>query len=1014
MLVRRLITALFTIILVLLPLYSPTFSMGTSMQLNTLTSPDPSISPDYEGKSNSAAAANATAALCSPVHTPTNGNYVPGFVAPGCGPVDTRFHFQLVYGDALIVFHIDGTINGKPANWTCKGQCDVSVHDGGGTVVMGARDPVTGGGFGDAWTLVPTLCIAPNGHKWIYWNQPCPTTTTNSPTPHTPSHHSSPTPTPSPSPASSPFDDGARTIYGVSGSFYDCQHSVTCHGNDLGYDAAAFNLDAGFIRVQQLMPCYHHDKMTHKILDAAWRQSDADVQAALGFSTRQGKYRNLIPVVNFVSQCTLVKGSDKSNVLTPEDWHYALANYAANLKQLLVSMKIKSMSVYFEIGNEMNGSLEKGKYGIYYQSIFYAAATALNSVLIATKKVHYYRILTGAWVAPTGATGVLTLKGSPQSCRLWGRNDYTHKIVQVLGSYPRYAYDLTITQQAIHEAESGKSFPDSVPLPGKYGTVTSNHLGIALHPYGYVTPNHSEWPNFLFREKNGGGRGVGSPCNTLGYVNATWIDAFPGQHLPLVYTEVNYSSNDQLPPNFKIVYHRCPNTPGRVDGYSQCYYLGKNYRDTEYQYKNPCIRGHSGDRSSWSTYCPDNQAQGSYVVDLMSYLNTHLPCPDVRHLCTSNPSDGSNAARTPLRVMWYKGDDDAPEDADIRKRGFLGLYLDGSEFDKSRRVPRGFLQYDKIVSLICPHGARFNLTTTSVAAVFRQLQKRSCLQSFPLHPSLTADLNVSNSRGRNETRLTVQGSGFVTNEPILFQWSCKPSSFSSCTHRYTWKLPCVTTTAPDLNQRAPHGCVTANAPITNSTANTVPGSFKRSFTISGLIPAGQYEITAFGQISGLVASSPTLTQRPFQPPHQASISLDRKIVHLNPQNLTTIHVTGRYFPRNSPVQIFLYDCAPYSHSGCAHAHNRPLTKQGQYKARTGGSFTIPITIPVGTKDGKYSIVVRYKGGSDVASIAGRTSNAAIGSSGEVTVPIDVRSPVSAILSLQPSHGYAGLEHPCAR
>jgi len=76
---------------------------------------------------------------------------------PSCAPLSTTFHIQELYGDLGI--DISG-VNGVHGQ-LCPGECDVKLSDGGGRIVAAGT---SGQGY-----LYPTLCIAPDHSKWIYW-----------------------------------------------------------------------------------------------------------------------------------------------------------------------------------------------------------------------------------------------------------------------------------------------------------------------------------------------------------------------------------------------------------------------------------------------------------------------------------------------------------------------------------------------------------------------------------------------------------------------------------------------------------------------------------------------------------------------------------------------------------------------------------------------------------------------------------------------------------------------------
>jgi len=64
----------------------------------------------------------------------------------------------------------------------------------------------------------------------------------------------------------------------------------------------------------------------------------------------------------------------------------------------------------------------------------------------------------------------------------------------------------------------------------------NGHLGVAVHPYGYTTTNFRD-----FRVA-GGTVSNGTGCRNLGSMNTAWLSRPAFQHLPLVYTEINFDT----------------------------------------------------------------------------------------------------------------------------------------------------------------------------------------------------------------------------------------------------------------------------------------------------------------------------------------------------------------------------------------------------------------------------------------------------------------------------------------
>ncbi len=175
MMAQRLISVILTAFLVLPSLYSPTSLMGADAHSKTSISPDPvgwgtdevsfssvTLSPPKgSGPSQTPTVSRGMYGESCPLAvTDLGANLVSA--TPSCAPLSTTFHIQELYGDLGIDI---GGVNGAHGQ-ACPGECDVKLSDGGGRIVAAGT---SGQGY-----LYPTLCIAPNHSKWIYWSGGCP------------------------------------------------------------------------------------------------------------------------------------------------------------------------------------------------------------------------------------------------------------------------------------------------------------------------------------------------------------------------------------------------------------------------------------------------------------------------------------------------------------------------------------------------------------------------------------------------------------------------------------------------------------------------------------------------------------------------------------------------------------------------------------------------------------------------------------------------------------------------
>jgi hypothetical protein len=158
MMTQRLISVILAIILVVPSLYSPTFSMGADAHSITSTSLVTLSPPKGSGLlSTQTVSRGMYGESCPLAETGIADN--PASATPSCALAGTTFHLQGLHGDFLIRLNIPGKYQGQ----NCSGQCDVTLTDGGGSVLV---DGPTKQGV-----LVPTLCIAPNHSRWIYWGR---------------------------------------------------------------------------------------------------------------------------------------------------------------------------------------------------------------------------------------------------------------------------------------------------------------------------------------------------------------------------------------------------------------------------------------------------------------------------------------------------------------------------------------------------------------------------------------------------------------------------------------------------------------------------------------------------------------------------------------------------------------------------------------------------------------------------------------------------------------------------
>ncbi len=394
---------------------------------------------------------------------------------------------------------------------------------------------------------------------------------------------------PSASATPGPFNDGAQTIYGESGSYTihgeagmsQCSSAphpdVTCpsiitgqyYGN-LEPRAVKNKLGGQYIRfnAQLACPSYSQYGISTYAPGRVWWNTNFDnplkdsngkvvldsrgnpIVSALNNEGDAGsiivaavKYDNEIPIIE------LTPNGGCPSDMKPLLWY----KQAQDFVQYLYALIGTSRMVYFEIGNEPNGSSFRGYTdgkaydgvdaldakpgqkadGTYHYPDVFAAAT--HGIQSAVAQGSPYRILTGGMAAPTA--------------------DRT-RIGACQGTY--YSSNIVVAGNAVREA--GQPFSaqkmQAYNVPGG-PTVTSANLGVAVHPYGYDTPgrywknfyttynaydNNPQNPDPAYRKRHL--NVVNNGCERLDTMLSEWRNSknIPG-NLPVILTETNWSSD---------------------------------------------------------------------------------------------------------------------------------------------------------------------------------------------------------------------------------------------------------------------------------------------------------------------------------------------------------------------------------------------------------------------------------------------------------------------------------------
>lgn len=406
------------------------------------------------------------------------------------------------------------------------------------------------------------------------------------------------------------INDGATTIYGVSGSFG--QSSVcgsaknsdgerVCLGGRLrvprvGNVAGEPSLQGSLMRFSVTLSCTSATPGSDY-----WNNSSSPDNLGSPYNLMDDAYLNhLIPVVDFTApngSCAGYLGGSANASRWNQEVKDFLDNYLSGHANKLGGY------TYFEIGNEPNG--EDARYysqeidgtpnTSVYQGIFYQAAMGIYTAL-NTRGVSNFTILTGGMTSPTVSYAALCAD-PPRNPRL-------------------KTYNIDIAIAAINAAIIT-------------GGVPATNLGFAVHPYGYTTVENDKnpqrwkwWRSYFTRYPDNDStlnrrRGPGV-CRDLQAMLKLWTD--PNSHsrtvklqtarrLPVIFTEDNWA--DQ--PGYTTV---------------------------------PCSDITVGG-------CP-----GTYLVDLFTWLKDNKLA--------------ANPAQSQIRVLWFRGANSTsrPPAADA----LLGIY----------------------------------------------------------------------------------------------------------------------------------------------------------------------------------------------------------------------------------------------------------------------------------------------------------------------------------------------------
>ncbi len=434
--------------------------------------------------------------------------------------------------------------------------------------------------------------------------------------------------------------DGARSIYGISGSFdadstehaiercinsprscryvnvskYSICDDVVCPNGKLTLFAVQ-RLGASLVRFGVKLACPPFTKGSYY-----WHLDEANPDGNfpdIATVVHQALFvDHLIPVIDFLypNQCGHAP-------LQPADAAAEMQDFVHDT----LDRSSRNMAVYFELGNEVNDKalayytrspgvpakclpnqshnckavFQGSRFNAAYAQAFAKEAQALQAAM-SSQSQHKYWILTGSILNPEANT-------DRYACGL-----------QTKGPVAEANFDnYSIAQDALNAAI-------------KAG-VAPGHLGIAIHPYHYNTSDTFRWHDYYGPIEVAHHQGqviaghsankvkhldvvnhYADKCSDLGTMMDLWTQPIRyGHHqyqLPLVFTEDNWTTNGSAGAG-------AANTPTEVQSY----------------------------------------LDGAYLVDFMSWMN----------IWARNHRD------KPVRVLWYRGSDSG-------EGGYnLGLYYPG-------------------------------------------------------------------------------------------------------------------------------------------------------------------------------------------------------------------------------------------------------------------------------------------------------------------------------------------------
>jgi len=505
--------------------------------------------------------------------------------------------------------------------------------------------------------------------------------------------------------------DGQPYIYGTSGSYtadfptgtgnasipdqqgqqqtrYPCtSNGVTCGQGAFRISASHYNLQAQYIRFGVNLACPDYQQtagISPTAPGQAWWQSDPSDPAGKGVvigpnnqpitvsvyadafdlgniaqMLASAQAYHIVPILDII-----VPDCHYAHELTPVLWYKQVRDLVQYLHND-TSFPTTSM-IYFEVGNEPDLDLKNiakytdgttfiSKDGTYhYESVYAYAARGLYQSL-SGYGYSRYRILTAGMSVPTATTKAGTTclgEGGPTF------NQYDSVFAAAA------AISATIHSSA-QVVVDGMSIP---PAP-------AGRLGLAVHPYGYDTPDdHGHWWKNFYKQLPLGStkRFSYNACLNLSDMINTWTTSgthrgipksryyrtkysFASLRLPVIFTEDNYSPGEGL------------------NGIA-------------------------------TTNAP---AQGAYTADLFTWLNDRY-CTRKNGVCV-----GLDPTRAPVRVAYFRGVD-APGDN-------VGIYSGVAQAGYTNGAP-------KVATVYCPDQKRKGISNTPVpiARIYSSLIATAC------------------------------------------------------------------------------------------------------------------------------------------------------------------------------------------------------------------------------------------------------------------------------------------------